>query len=423
MTSTESPEAAAPPPPAPTASKHRLRSVTAWILVVVASFLVPLSILAGWVHRDIVSEQGYVDTVAPLAKQPAVTDAVANRVVEVLFTKGKVENRVTDVLPDVLDPLGRALTSSLEGLATEQATQLLASDQFETIWAEANRAAHTEVVRLFTGRGKVVTTDGDAIVIDFGVLANDVRKRLVKEGVGFLKLFEVPTGVATLTLFQSPAVERAQPLFALLDDVSTVLPFVTLALFAGAIAVAPRRRRMVVIGGVATALMCIVFLGLLNVAREQYLLATGNADLSEPASKAVFDTLTRALPDYAWLLFGVAVVVAIGAFVSDPDRLQQVTRLVRGDRLARSTGLAAWVETNRTVLRIGIVALTALVLAVSSTPSALAVVIVLACMALALGIVGTLVRIARETPPESVEAPVPAAVTPSDTPDAPTDPV
>lgn len=412
MTSTETPP---PSTGAPTVAKHRLRSVTAWILVVVASLLVPLSILAGWVHRDIVSEQGYVDTVAPLAKQPAVTDAIANRVVEVLFTKGKVENRVTDVLPDVLDPLGRALTSSLEGLATKQATELLASKRFETIWADANRAAHAEVVRLFTGRGKVVMTEGDAVVVDFGALANDVRQRLVKEGVSFLSKFKVPSGVATVTLVQSSAIERAQPVLALLDAVSTALPFVTLALFAVAVAVSPRRRRMVVVGGIATALMCIAFLGLLNVAREQYLNATSNADLDQAAAKAVFDTLTRALPDYAWLLFGVAVVVAIGAAVSDPVRLQQITRLVRGDRLARSTGLAAWVEVNRTVLRVGIVALTALVLAVWSTPTALAVVVVVAIMALALGIVGALVRIAREASPTPPD-------TPTDTPADPADP-
>ena len=397
MTTTDTAPAAKP-------SRHRIRSVIAWILIVLAALLVPLSILAGWVHRDIVSEQGYVNTVAPLAKQPAITDAIANRVVDALFTRTEVQNRVTDILPDVLDPLGRALTSSLEGLAAKQAADLLASPEFETIWTEANRAAHTEVVRLFTGRGKVVATQGDAVVLDLGALANQVRQRLVKKGVTVLKLVKIPSNAATFTLVRSPAIEKAQPAFALLDDLSTVLPFVTLGVFALAVIVAPRRRRMVVVGAVATALMCLAFVGLLNVAREQYLHATSNADLNQPAAKAVFDTITRALPDYAWALFGVALVVAVGAFVSDPGRLARLTRLVRGDRLARSTGLAVWVRTNRTVLRVAIVAVTVLVLAVWSTPTALTVVIVLALMAVALGLVGALVRIA--------DAPVPAV--PSD---------
>jgi len=399
MTAAVAPESAAPPASPPKPARHRFRSVVAWILVVVASLLVPLSIVAGWVHRDIVSEQGYVNTVAPLARQSAVTDAIANRVVEVLFSKAKVENRVTDLLPDFLDPLGRALTSSVEGLAQKQVGDILASSEFEQIWTEANRAAHTEVVRLFTGRGKVVKTQGDAVVVDFGALANDVRQRLVKKGVTVLKLVKVPPGVATITLVQSPAIERAQPAFALLDDVSTVLPFVTLGLFVLAVVVSPRRRRMVVVGGVGCALMCAVFLVGLSVAREFYLTATSNADLNQPAAEAVYDTLTRALPDYAWAFVGVGVVAAVVAFVSDPARLARLTRLVRGDRVARSTGLAAWVDANRVIVRIAIVAAAALVLAVRSTTTVLALVVILGVMVVALGIVSALVRIAREAPP------------------------
>ena len=106
----------------------RARRIFAVVLVVFAAVLAPLTITAYWIHDRIMSTDGYVETVAPLADNQDITDAIAERVVNTLFERADVQKRITDVLPGPVDALGRTFSNSLRNLATNQAENFLESD-------------------------------------------------------------------------------------------------------------------------------------------------------------------------------------------------------------------------------------------------------------------------------------------------------
>src|SRR4051794_24083391 len=57
----------------------RWRAPTAAVLIVIGCILAPLAVTAVWANRQVSDTDRYVETVAPLAKDPAVQAAVATK--------------------------------------------------------------------------------------------------------------------------------------------------------------------------------------------------------------------------------------------------------------------------------------------------------------------------------------------------------
>lgn len=382
---------------------RRWRSVVAVVLVVLAAILAPLTVTAYWVHERILDTDGYVETVSPLVDDPAVTDAIATRVVAELFAATDVEKRVADVLPGPVEALGRTFTSSLRNLATTQTENLLESEAFQGLWDRANRVAHAQVVAMFSGEDDAVSQDEGKVVLDLGVVADKVRLRLVDEGVGILKRVSVPEGQVEITLFESDLIPQLQTAFRVLDDLATVLPILLLLVVVAAIAIAPRRRRIVVGLGLGTAAASMLLLVGIDLGRRESIAQAGSADLDTDATKAVYDTLVVALRDWTWLVVGLGLFVAVVALVSSPGWIGRVAERLRGSS-PEVPAPAQWVREQRTWLLLGAVAAALVTLVVWPTPTLLVVGLVVLLLAFVLGLITALARMRPSLPEEAAPA-------------------
>jgi len=408
-------EASATGPDAPVRrSPARWRRWVAILLVVVAALLAPLAVTAKWVHDRILSTDGYVETVAPLANNQVVTDALATRIVTELFAATDLQERITDALPGPTDVLGPALTGSLKNLAQSQTENLLESDAFEQLWIQANRIAHEQVVAMFTGKGEAVDQQNDAVVLDLGVVADKVRQRLVDRGVGVLKRVEIPSDTIEVTLFRSSLVPHLQTAFDALDKLSTIIPILFVLVVVAAIAIAPRRRRYVVGLGLGVAATSALLSVGIDLGRRATVDQAGQASLNVDATKEVYDTLVVALRDWTWYAIVAGLFVALVALVSSPGWIGRLAERFRGSS-PDVPPAAAWVRARRTPLAAGIAGFGLLVLVVWPTPTFLvfAVVVLLAAIAIA-----TVVALSRMQPRPAVTAP-PAPAPPTPPADAP----
>ena len=77
----------------------RWRRIVGAVLLVVGCVLVPVSLSAVWVRNTLLDTDNYVSTVGPLADDPDVQQAIANRVTDALFANVDVEEKVADALP------------------------------------------------------------------------------------------------------------------------------------------------------------------------------------------------------------------------------------------------------------------------------------------------------------------------------------
>ena len=81
------PIAAEPPiAPPPRPHRQRWRSVVATLLIVIGCILAPLSVVSIWTKNLVTDTDRYVTTVAPLAKDPAIQSAVADKITAEIFT-------------------------------------------------------------------------------------------------------------------------------------------------------------------------------------------------------------------------------------------------------------------------------------------------------------------------------------------------
>lgn len=385
----------------------RWRRIVAILLVVVAAVLAPLTVVATWVHERILDTDGYVDTVAPLANDEVVTDALANRIVTELFAATDLQKRITDALPGPTDVLGPALTGSLRNVALSQTERLLESDTFEELWIRANRIAHEQVVAMFTGRGEAVDQQDDTIVLDLGVVADKVRQRLVDRGVGVLKRVEIPSDTIEVTLLQSDLVPKLQTAFDTLDTLATVLPVLFVITVVAAIAIAPRRRRIIVgLGLTIAATTALLSVGI-DLGRRETLAQAGQASLNVDATKAVYDTLVAALRDWSWYVIVASLFVALVALVSSPGWIAHLAERLRGSS-SEVPPAATWVRERRLPLAAGLAGAGLLVLVVWPTPTFVVFAVVVLVVAIAIATVVALARMQPRPPAAAPDDAIPA---------------
>ena len=191
------------------------------VLIIVMAVLAPLSVVARWAHDTVSDTDRYVETVAPLASDPAVQAAVIDRITTEITTRLQVDavtDQAVDALADRgLPPLASAslkalsgpLADAINGFVEKQVTALVESDAFQTAWEEANRQAHTQMVAVLTGKDtdQVEITD-NAVSINLATMIDTVKQRLIDRG--FTLAERLPAVDAQFTIFQSDDITKAQ---------------------------------------------------------------------------------------------------------------------------------------------------------------------------------------------------------------------
>ena len=89
------------PPPRP--RRQRWRSVVATLLIVIGCILAPISVVAVWTKNLVTDTDRYVATVAPLASDPAIQSAIADKITTEIFTQLDVTgitNQAVDALAE-----------------------------------------------------------------------------------------------------------------------------------------------------------------------------------------------------------------------------------------------------------------------------------------------------------------------------------
>src|SRR5208283_2669605 len=84
---------------------RRTRGITAWVLVVLVSLLLPISVISVWAIRTVTDTDQYVATMAPLARNQVIVDHLAQRATDELFSTGIVQKKVQAALPAKAKPI------------------------------------------------------------------------------------------------------------------------------------------------------------------------------------------------------------------------------------------------------------------------------------------------------------------------------
>jgi hypothetical protein len=344
-------------PAAQTASAHRRRTwprtTIGYVLIALAALLAPVSVVAVWARSQVSDTERYVQTVAPLASDPAVQAAVTTNITNLVFqyldvrglTQQAVDaivasGRVPPAVENRLNGLVGPITDGVRNFTQSQVSNVVQSQAFADAWTAANRTAHTSLVNALTGdTSGPVRVEGDTVSVQLSALITTVKQQLVNRGFSLAE--RIPAVNAQFTIFQSADIPKIQRGYKLLNTLGYWLPFIVLGLGVIGIYVVPHHRRAAIVAGVALAATMLLVAILLALVRNRYLNAVPPAQLPPDAAAALFDTIVRFLRENLRAIALIGLVLAAGAFLTGPSvTATAVRRASTSVAVATRTGLS-----------------------------------------------------------------------------------
>ena len=303
----------------------RLRRITAWILLALASVLCFGTAADVWLKQQVLSTPQWVRAADEVLAQPAVQRALADYLVEEIYANVDVKQEMADLLPESLQGMAGPIAGALRAPATSAVERILGSKQVATIWHEVNTAAHTTLVDVLEDKGTYVSTGDGTVVLDLGSLVREVGTQL---GLPSAVMDKVPADAGQITLFESSQLAAVQSAVKVVRILGPILAVVIIALYASAVWLnRGRRRAMLRNVGFSVAIV-----GLLLVTLREFI---GNAivgSVDDPVYSSALDVVyaivSRILFDSAWALITWGVLIVVGAFLVGPGRAATSVRRV-----------------------------------------------------------------------------------------------
>jgi hypothetical protein len=408
--------------------RFRWRPVTAFVLVLFGCVLMPLSVVGVWARNQVTDTDRYVANVAPLAADPDVQNAIADRITSEVFkyvdvsaiTAQALDVLVARGLPPAtanqLKGLSGPLANGVRGFVRGKVGEVVASPAFQQAWVTANRVAHEQLVMALSGdtSGAVTVSEG-TVSLDLAPFVASAKQSLVS--AGFSAAARIPDIHPQFTLFASSDLARAQTAYRMLERLGTILPWVAIGLIVLGVYVAGNHRRALVGAGLGVAASMLLLGVAIAIGRAIYIDRIPEDVLSTTTAATVFDTLVRFVRAGLRTVLVVGLVVAAAAFFSGPSATAVRTR--HGSTAAigwlrehaetaglRTGPVGSWVHANLTVLRLAVVALAALIFVFLDRPSGMDVLVLAGLAVLALVVLQFLAR----PPRADAEPSAPAAV-------------
>ena len=412
--------------------RGRWRAPVAAVLIVLGCVLAPLSLLGVWAGNQVSDTARYVENVEPLVHDPAVQNALTDKITNAFTTQVNVTGRADQAaaaltgrgLPRVgtlLKNFAPQISSAFTGFVHTQVHKVVTSPRFAQLWVQANTRIHTQLVKVLSGQGSSsVSIKNGQVVLNLGPFITLVKQDLASRGLSIVS--KLPAINPTFTLFSAKYLVKAQGGYRAVNNLKIVLPILMVLLLAAGVYVARRHRRALIGAGLGLAASMLVLAVGLLIFRSIYLNSVPSSTLPADAAAVLFDTFVRFIKDGLRLVLVIGLVIAAGAFLTGPSVTAVRTRGAftsgfgwlrhSAEHLGIRTGpVGRWTYAHRRALRICAVALAALIFVFWGQPSAVVVIVIVVLLLVVLG----LIELIGSRPPAST-------TTPSDPPGPPAPP-
>ena len=384
------------------------RVPVAIVLIVLGCVVAPVAVLGVWAGNEVSDTGRWVATVEPLIHDPAIqnvlTDKITKQITSQINLTGTIDQASTQLndkgltrISSLLKTFGPQIASAVTGFIHSTVQRIVSGPRVAKLWVQVNTVAHQAVVKVLSGQGNgAISTSNGQITLNLGPFIAVVKQDLIDHG--FSLASNIPPVSPTLALFQAKDLSKAQSGYRLIKALKIVLPIVAIALLAAGVFAARGRRRALIWAALGLAgSMLVLAIGLI-IARSIYLNSVPPTVLPGDAAAAAFDAMVHFIKVGLRVVLAVGLVIAIGAFFTGPSRAAIQTRsalklgLSRIRNFGESRGVSTgpfgqWVYVHRNVLRIGAVALFAVIFVFWGDPTGLVVIVLVIFLLLVVGLI------------------------------------
>ena len=298
----------------PPETQHRIK---VRILVVFASILAFLAIFTGWIDRQALDTNRWVDTSGKLLEDKTISDAVASYSVDQLYANVDVSAVIKQRLPKDVQQFSAPLAAGVRQFATRAAEQAIQSPRIQQAWKDANRIAHTQLVSILKGNNEVVSSQNGKVVLNLRPLVLQLADR-----IGLKKQLnqKLPPDVGQLEIADSKDLDTARTVTKLIEGLSWFFTFGSVAFFGLAVYLAKGRRWMVLLayglGLMAAGLGAIAVRGAL---KGLFVDSLANTEAANEPAKHAWDIGTSLLHSIAITVIIYGVLFVLAAFLASPS--------------------------------------------------------------------------------------------------------
>ncbi len=394
------------------------RRVLTGLLVVLTSLSVVAATFAVWAHQTLFDTDQFMGTIAPALDDPALYDALGNRISEQVLDALDLDTRVTEGLASLDEFISQAVLDALdlderareilarfdrpsltalaapivEGLESRIDTRVdafVTSEQFTTRLPQLVRRAHEVTVALLRDDlvelPNVYVADGE-VRLNLIPFIGEVLRRVAEEIRGFLPDLDLPDVVSDiaaegreqlaaaigtrlpedfgqLTVMSEQTLSEAQSGVERLDRYVWALLVLSVLLIAVTVFVSPTRRRTALQIALGVVLGITVAAVVARRVEEAIVREIVSPD-GEMATRALIGGVMSSLRTIELIVVLAAIVVAIVAYLAGRPRwlvgAQEKYRLLTAEGPDGSR-LDQWVGRHFDVLRLTLIGLAALV--------------------------------------------------------------
>ena len=205
------------------------------VLLVLATLLWTVGIVAVWAQRQMLDTQNWVQTSDRLLENEEIRDALSTAILQRVYASAPVENQLRETLPDNLKPLAGPISAALREVANRNAPKVLGSA------AALDRVGEGQPLRARDARSRIL--DGDvARGGDRRPSTSTTSSRrsppapVCPPGVAD----KLPANLQQLEVLKTDKIEAAQKAMQTAKTLTIVLVVLAVLLMAGAVALVDR---------------------------------------------------------------------------------------------------------------------------------------------------------------------------------------
>jgi hypothetical protein len=295
-------------------------------LVVIGSVLAFLSVFAIWTERQALNTGDWVNTSDKLIQNPKIREAVGNYLVDQLYENVNVEKELKDLLPGETKQLAGPVSGGLRQVAGSGAEEVLKSSTAQSLWQEANRTAHEQLLEVLEEKEGTVSTEEGKVSLDLGGLVTNLADQV---GFGENLAEKLPADAGQITILRSDQLKTAQDVVVAIKGLALLLSLLTFLCFGLAIYLSRDGRWVTVlycgVGLVAAGFAVIV---LREVAGGIVVGQLVDEESVKPAAEAAWSIGTSLMTSIATTVIVIGVFFGVAGWLASPTGSARSTRRV-----------------------------------------------------------------------------------------------
>ncbi|MDQ2621725.1 MAG: SHOCT domain-containing protein [Actinomycetota bacterium] len=296
-----------------------------WVrfLTILIGILTVLAISSSWVDRQVFDSKEWGDTSLEMLQNPEIQDQIANYAVDELYTHVNVDAELNEILPGDLKSLSGVAAGGLRQVADQGAKKALENDRIQSLWRQANEAAHKTLIDIIEDRSEVLRTSGGEVRLELRPLIIEVASQV---GLGKQARDNIPATVGNVDIVDSEELSTVQTVAKLIHGTALITSLLTVLLLALAVWLSPGYRWLTLLWLGITLIVAGAFVLILrSVAGGVIVPELATVDI-QPAARAAWDIATDLLRSIAWTVIWCSLFLFALSWLVSPTKPAAKTR-------------------------------------------------------------------------------------------------